>query len=80
MCARTLLARLRAERRTPARLIGVAASNLEGAGSAQIALFDAESGSLETERDRRLARASDQVRQKYGRDAIGPGDLLDPEP
>jgi DNA polymerase-4 len=76
--ARTLLSRLRAERRTPARLIGVAASNLEGA-NAQIALFDAESGSLETERDRRLARASDQVRQKYGRDAIGPGDLLDPE-
>lgn len=78
--ARTLLLRLRAERRTPARLIGVAASNLEGAGNAQIALFDAESGSLETERDRRLARASDKVRQKYGRDAIGPGDLLDPEP
>jgi DNA polymerase IV len=78
-----LLQRLRAERRMPARLIGVAASNLAGtlsAGRAQIALFDAEEGSIETERDRRLARAADQVRQKYGRDAIAPGDLIDPEP
>jgi DNA polymerase-4 len=78
--ARTLLSRLRAERRTPARLIGVAASNLVRAGGSQIALFDAESSSVETERDRRLARASDQVRQRFGRDAISPGDLLDPEP
>jgi DNA polymerase-4 len=76
-----LLARLRADRRTPARLLGVAASNLAGAaaaGGAQMALFDAEDSSLETERDRRLARAADQVRRKYGRDAIAPGDMVDP--
>ncbi|MGH7448323.1 MAG: Y-family DNA polymerase, partial [Longimicrobiales bacterium] len=75
--ARQLLARLRRERRTPARLLGVAASNLGGAAGAQIALFDAESRTLETERDRRLARAADEVRRKYGRDAIGPGDLIE---
>ncbi|MBR9988536.1 MAG: DNA polymerase IV [Gemmatimonadetes bacterium] len=77
-----LLLRLRAERRMPARLIGVAASNLAdiaSAARAQIALFDAEENSLETERDRRLARAADQVRRKYGRDAIAPGDMIDPE-
>ncbi|HEX6133433.1 MAG TPA: DNA polymerase IV [Longimicrobiales bacterium] len=77
--ARPLLLRLRAERRTPARLLGVAASNLGPAGGAQIALFDAEAG-LETERDRRLARAADRVRQKYGRNAIAPADLIDPAP
>lgn len=78
-----LLARLRAERRMPARLLGIAASNLADATSgaaAQTALFDAEESSLETERDRRLARAADQVRRKYGRDAIAPGDMIDPEP
>lgn len=78
-----LLARLRAERRMPARLLGIAASNLTDAASgaaAQTALFDAEESSLETERDRRLARAADEVRRKYGRDAIAPGDMIDPEP
>ena len=78
-----LLARLRAERRMPARLLGIAASNLAAAASgaaAQTALFDAEESSLETERDRRLARAADQVRRKYGRDAIAPGDMIEPEP
>src|SRR5690606_23959992 len=72
-----LLARLRSERRTPARLLGVAASNFVDPGESQIALFDDESRSLETERDRRLARASDQVRRKFGRDALGPGDMID---
>ncbi|HEX6309797.1 MAG TPA: DNA polymerase IV [Longimicrobiales bacterium] len=78
--ARPLLLRLRAERRTPARLLGVAASNLVSAGAAQIALFDEEARSLETERDRRLARAADEVRARYGRNAIAPGDLLEPDP
>ena len=67
----------------PARLLGIAASNLADAASgaaAQTALFDAGESSLETERDRRLARAADQVRRKYGRDAIAPGDMIDPEP
>ncbi|HEX2167360.1 MAG TPA: DNA polymerase IV [Longimicrobiales bacterium] len=77
-----LLARLRAERRIPARLLGIAASNLGGAttgAAAQTALFDAEESSLETERDRRLTRATDHVRRKYGRDALAPGDMIEPE-
>jgi DNA polymerase IV len=74
--ARPLLGRLRAERRTPARLLGVAASNLESART-QMALFDVESRVLETERDRRLAHASDEVRRRFGRDALGPADLME---
>jgi DNA polymerase IV len=77
--ARPLLARLRAERRTGARLIGVGASNLVRSGSGQYALFEASAAVLETERDRRLARATDALRARFGRDVIGPGDLLRPE-
>ena len=77
--ARPLLARLRTERRTGARLIGVAASGLtEVKAVAQIGLFaGGDDQSLETERDRRLARAADQVRERFGRDAIGPADLVE---
>jgi DNA polymerase IV len=74
--ARPLLARLRAERRTAARLLGVAASSFES-GAAQIALFDSEARVLETERDRRLARAADEVRRRFGGNAISPADLLE---
>jgi DNA polymerase IV len=74
--ARPLLARLRAERRIGARLVGVAASNLLPAGAAQYALFDIDGTALETERDRRLARATDRLRARFGRDAIGPADLV----
>ncbi|MEX0907143.1 MAG: DNA polymerase IV [Gemmatimonadota bacterium] len=74
--ARPLLARLRAERRVPARLIGVAASGLAPAGAEQATLFDAE-GALESERDRRLARAADRVRQRFGADSLSPADLLE---
>jgi DNA polymerase IV len=77
--ARPLLARLRAERRTGARLIGVGASNLVRSGSGQYALFEASAAVLETERDRRLARATDALRARFGRNVIGPGDLLRPE-
>ena len=76
-----LLMKLRAQRRTPARLLGVTASNLVDpatGAAAQATLFEAEAA-LETERDRRLARAADRVRQKYGRDAIAPGDMIDPD-
>lgn len=77
--ARPLLGRLRAERRTPARLLGVAASNLESART-QMTLFDVESRVLETERDRRLAHAADEVRRRFGRDALGPADLMERSP
>jgi DNA polymerase IV len=73
--ARPLLARLRSERRTGARLIGVAASGLVDGEASQMALFDA-GAALESERDRRLAQVTDRLRERYGRDAIGPADLL----
>jgi len=64
---------LRAARRAPARLIGVALSQLERpGGDAQLALLETErSGTAETERDRTLARAIDRVREKFGTDALG---------
>ncbi len=71
--ARELLARLRATRRVPARLIGVALSQLERpGGDAQLALLETDrGGTSETERDRTLARAIDRVREKFGPDAVG---------
>lgn len=71
--ARELLQRLRQKRRVPARLIGVALSQLERPGAeAQLALLETErTGTDETERDRTLARAIDRVREKFGSDALG---------
>lgn len=72
--ARPLLDRLRSERRMPARLIGIAASNLVPQDAPQMALFDNEPAQvLETERDRRLAQVTDALRARYGKDSIGPG-------
>lgn len=75
--ARELLARLRAARRVPARLIGVALSQLARPKDAvQLALLEAESGegvapATETGRDRSLAKAIDAVRNRFGPDALG---------
>jgi DNA polymerase-4 len=71
--ARELLAKLRRARRVPARLIGVALSQLERPGAeAQLALLEtARSAGPETERDRSLARAIDAVRERFGPDALG---------
>jgi DNA polymerase IV len=71
--ARELLAKLRAARRVPARLIGVALSQLERPGAeAQLALLETErTASGETEKDRTLARAIDAVRDRFGPDALG---------
>jgi DNA polymerase-4 len=74
--ARELLARLRARRRTGARLIGIALSHFTPGIAPQLALFDAQTGALETERDRSLARASDNVRGRFGANAIKPARLL----
>jgi DNA polymerase IV len=75
--ARELLAELRRRRRTPARLLGVGVSGLEDAeGPVQLALLD--SGDTdESERDRSLARASDDLRSRFGRKAVLPGTMLD---
>ena len=76
--ARALLGRLRGRRRTGARLLGIALSHFSPDSAAQLPLIDAPgSGTLETDRDRSLARASDTVRERFGIDAIKPARLLD---
>lgn len=71
--ARELLEKLRGARRVPARLIGVALSQLERVGAeTQLALLEAERArSPETEKDRTLAKAIDAVRERFGPDALG---------
>lgn len=77
--ARELLERLRAARRVPARLLGVALSQLVRAeAEVQLSLLAAPSPSAadlsaETERDRVLARVIDEVRERFGPDALGRG-------
>ena len=72
--ARQLLARLRAARRVPARLLGVALSQLGPADAeGQLSLLEREAGGIETERDRTISRVIDEVRGKFGPDALGRG-------
>lgn len=74
--ARELLHTLRSRRRTAARLIGIALSSLAtNPEPPQLALFDDRAASLETERDRTVARTVDNVRKKFGQDAIGAAQL-----
>ena len=74
--ARELLHSLRTRRRTAARLIGVALSGLAtNPEPPQLALFADAAASLETERDRTVARTVDSVRRKFGQDAIGSAQL-----
>ena len=76
--AQTLLQRLRAARRVPARLLGVAFSSLAADATAdQLTLFEARDSRLvETDRDRRLARVVDRVRARFGDKGILPGGLI----
>ena len=73
--ARDLLARLRAARPMPARLLGVALSGfIRPDAIVQLSLLDsAEAGPRETDRDRTLARTIDQLRERFGKDAIARG-------
>jgi DNA polymerase-4 len=73
--AHELLANLRNARRVPARLVGVRLSGLAPAETAE--QFTLVSGSGETNRDRGLASAIDQVRGKYGPKSIMPGGLTE---
>jgi hypothetical protein len=75
--ARELLAKLRAARRVPARLLGVALSSLAQDPKAdQLTLFARDDGpATETDRDRTLARTVDQVRAKFGAKGILPASL-----
>jgi DNA polymerase IV len=75
--ARELLKKLRRARRVPARLLSVAVSNFASEETQpQLALFEAGAGMtapIETERDRAVSRAVDEVRAKLGATAILPG-------
>ena len=72
--ARELLTRLRAARRVPARLLGVALSQLvRTGGEGQLSLLESPGNTLETDRDRVISRVIDEVREKFGPDALGRG-------
>ena len=75
--ARELLGTLRQRRRTPARLLSVALSNFDGGAGRQLGLFGKSESTVETERDREISRAVDAVRQRFGRQSIMPGRLVD---
>jgi len=80
--ARALLAKLRAARRVPARLLGVSLSGLvREDGERQLSLLPEGGGGgggggggrLETERDRTIARVLDDVRERFGPEALRRG-------
>jgi DNA polymerase-4 len=74
--ARELLSQLRAARRVPARLLGVALSSLSRDPKAdQLRLFSDRDPLAETDRDRALARSVDRVRKKFGTKGIVPAAL-----
>ena len=76
--AKELLRKLRAARRVPARLIGVALSSLsEDPRADQLNLFDSDDQRLETARDLAIARTVDKVRKKFGAKGIVPGSLVE---
>jgi DNA polymerase-4 len=79
--AGTLLRELRAERRVPARLIGVGLSGLTSGGDTrQLALFDDPGGEGESDRDRNVSRAVDTLSDRFGHGAVVPGRILGPSP
>jgi DNA polymerase-4 len=79
--ARSLLRELRADRRVPARLLGVGLSGLVPSDqSAQLALFDSAIGQQETERDRDLSRVVDRLADRFGYGTVVPGGLVGARP
>jgi DNA polymerase-4 len=77
--AKELLVTLRERRRTGARLVGVGVSHFTtGEEGTQLVLFDAgeTAPALETDRDRKLSEAADELRKRFGKDAIKPGRLI----
>jgi len=71
--ARELLRKLRRDRHVPARLLGIGLSNFTSPPAKQLGLFDAPRAPMESEKDRELSRAMDEVRARFGRDAIAAG-------
>ncbi|HET7458689.1 MAG TPA: DNA polymerase IV [Gemmatimonadaceae bacterium] len=84
--ARELLRKLRRARRVGVRLLGVSLSQLAAEGEEsrderQLALFEeapsAAAPAVESERDRTLSRTVDQIRAKFGADAIVPATTIE---
>jgi DNA polymerase-4 len=74
-----LLRKLRAERRTGARLLGVGFTHLAPAGRpGQLLLFAEGEPGPESERDRAVARTMDRIRDRFGKAAIRPARLAEP--
>jgi DNA polymerase-4 len=77
--ARSLLVKLRSQRRVSARLLGVSVSQLEPTDTTQLSLFDTNALSgLETERDRALSDAVDTINNALGRRRIVRGSEISP--
>ena len=80
--AKQLFAKLRASRRVPARLLGVALSSFAQDPKAdQLTLFAANAAPdplAETDRDRLVAHTVDRVRERFGEKGIIPASLARP--
>ncbi len=79
--ARQLLAKLRSDRRTGARLLGVALSHFEGEtpADAQLSLFEKpDQSAADRDRDVRLTSAVDQINTLFGRERIVRGSTVKP--
>ncbi len=75
--ARSLLQELRRRRRSGTRLLGVGVSQLvEADAPSQLELFR-QDGRLEPQKLRTVSRVLDDIRQRFGDDAIQPGRMMD---
>jgi DNA polymerase-4 len=77
--AQALLRQLRDRRAGPLRLIGVAASHFAPPAEQQLSLPGTDAA-LESERDLRLAHATDTLRSRFGPDAVLPARLIQRPP